>query len=143
MRFTPAACTTAVVLSALAVLLAPTTAHAATAEHAAIPGDTVTLSVRDALAALPVQAENRTGYERTKFKHWTDADRDGCNTRIMPGGLHSEIHRKARRSGDWETTPPKSRPPCRLPAVPSLKAYYSSSGSLSGLVRHVAGKTID
>ncbi|MFD4559428.1 hypothetical protein ACFWP5_34765 [Streptomyces sp. NPDC058469] len=39
------------------------------------------LPVRDALAALPVQTENRTGYERTKFKHWTDVDRDGCNTR--------------------------------------------------------------
>lgn len=25
--------------------------------------------------------EDRTGYERTKFKHWVDADKDGCNTR--------------------------------------------------------------
>ncbi|MFF7549627.1 DUF1524 domain-containing protein [Streptomyces canus] len=38
-------------------------------------------SVRDALAALPVQTESRTGYERTKFRHWTDADRDGYSTR--------------------------------------------------------------
>lgn len=73
MRFTPAARTTAVALSALAVLLAPTTA----------PGGTVTLSVHDALAALPIQTENRTGYQRTKFKHWTDADKDGCNTRLI------------------------------------------------------------
>jgi hypothetical protein len=41
----------------------------------------VTLPVREALDQLPVRAEDRTGYERTKFKHWTDADRDGCNTR--------------------------------------------------------------
>ncbi|WP_329265063.1 DUF1524 domain-containing protein [Streptomyces sp. NBC_01478] len=65
----------------LAVLLAPTTARAAEAERVAAPGDTVALPVRDALAALPVQTENRTGYERTKFRHWTDADHDGCNTR--------------------------------------------------------------
>jgi len=38
--------------------------------------------VRDALAALPVQTENRAGYERSKFKHWTDADHDSCNTRM-------------------------------------------------------------
>ena len=79
MRFAPAARTVAAALSVLAVLLAPATAHAA--ERAAAPGDTVVLPVRDALAALPLQSENRTGYERTKFKHWTDADRDGCNTR--------------------------------------------------------------
>ncbi|MEW1648604.1 HNH endonuclease family protein [Streptomyces sp. NPDC091219] len=68
------------VLSVLTALLYPTAAHAAAARHAA-PGDSVTLPVRDALAALPVQSENRTGYERTKFRHWIDADRDGCNTR--------------------------------------------------------------
>ncbi|MFI5801128.1 HNH endonuclease family protein [Streptomyces sp. NPDC051677] len=75
----------AAALSALAALLTPATAHAASApaptlqQHA--PGDTVTVPVRDALAALTVQDESRTGYERTKFKHWTDADRDSCNTR--------------------------------------------------------------
>ncbi|WP_405968830.1 HNH endonuclease family protein [Streptomyces sp. NBC_00015] len=41
----------------------------------------MTLPVRDALAALTVQDEDRTGYERTKFRHWIDADRDGCSTR--------------------------------------------------------------
>lgn len=66
----------AAALSVLAVLLTPATATAASG-----PGDTITLPVRDALAALPVQTESRTGYERTKFRHWTDADRDGCSTR--------------------------------------------------------------
>ncbi|UFR07149.1 HNH endonuclease family protein [Streptomyces sp. Go40/10] len=67
------------VAAVLAALLVPTTAHAAPA--AAVPGDVVSLPVRDALTRLPVRTEDRTGYERTKFKHWVDADRDGCNTR--------------------------------------------------------------
>ncbi|MGW3312100.1 HNH endonuclease family protein [Streptomyces sp. NPDC001073] len=69
------------VLAVLTALSSPTTARAAASEHHAAPGESVTLPVRDALAALPVQDESRNGYERTKFKHWTDADKDGCNTR--------------------------------------------------------------
>ncbi|KRF17087.1 hypothetical protein ASG90_07080 [Nocardioides sp. Soil797] len=34
-----------------------------------------------AISDLPVSSEVRTGYERTKFKLWIDADGDGCNTR--------------------------------------------------------------
>ena len=73
----------AAALSVLTVLLSPSAAHAAAPApaRATAPGDTVTLPVRDALAALPVQGESRVGYERTKFKHWTDADKNGCNTR--------------------------------------------------------------
>ncbi|MFF4845568.1 HNH endonuclease family protein [Streptomyces collinus] len=67
-----------------AALLTPTAAHAAPtaapSAHSA-PGETVTLPVRDVLAGLPVRDEDRTGYERTKFKHWIDADKDGCSTR--------------------------------------------------------------
>ena len=71
MRFRAAA-----TLATLTALLVPTTAA-----HAADPGEEVTLPVRDALAALTVADESREGYERTKFKHWVDADRDGCHTR--------------------------------------------------------------
>ncbi|MEU7428616.1 HNH endonuclease family protein [Streptomyces sp. NPDC040750] len=60
-------------------MLIPTNVHAAPA--AAAPGETVTLPVREALDQLPVRGEDRSGYERTKFKHWVDADKDGCNTR--------------------------------------------------------------
>ncbi|MCX5097483.1 hypothetical protein OOK36_54485 [Streptomyces sp. NBC_00365] len=60
MRSTLALQTAAAALSALAALLTPVTAHAAS------PGDAVALPVRDALAALPIQQEDRTGYERTK-----------------------------------------------------------------------------
>ncbi|MFI7643377.1 DUF1524 domain-containing protein [Nonomuraea sp. NPDC049400] len=35
----------------------------------------------DAVTALPVAIERREGYQRTSFRHWVDADHDGCNTR--------------------------------------------------------------
>ncbi|WP_229694143.1 HNH endonuclease family protein [Lentzea pudingi] len=37
--------------------------------------------LREAVAALAVADESRDGYQRDKFRHWTDADRDGCSTR--------------------------------------------------------------
>ncbi|MGW6523984.1 HNH endonuclease family protein [Streptomyces sp. NPDC054962] len=80
MRLPRTAAATAVALAALA----PVTARAASPAPAPLrhaPGDTVTLPASDALAALEVQDESRTSYERTKFKHWTDADRNSCNTR--------------------------------------------------------------
>ncbi|GGP77877.1 HNH endonuclease family protein [Streptomyces melanogenes] len=79
MRFTRT-CLALTTLTALAALLTPATAGAAPA-RAAAAGDTVTLAVRDALASLPVQDEDRAGYVRARFRHWVDADKDGCNTR--------------------------------------------------------------
>ncbi|MFD8339887.1 HNH endonuclease family protein [Streptomyces solisilvae] len=67
---------TVLTLAAAIVALAGTVASASAA-----PNGTVTTTLRDAIAALPVAAEDRTGYERTAFKHWVDADADGCNTR--------------------------------------------------------------
>ncbi|MGW2826410.1 HNH endonuclease family protein [Streptomyces sp. NPDC001443] len=77
------ACAAAAVLS---VLAAPSAARAVSpvslsAPQRHTPGDTITLPVRDALAALVVQEESRAGYSRDKFRHWIDADKDGCNTR--------------------------------------------------------------
>ncbi|MGW0188103.1 HNH endonuclease family protein [Streptomyces sp. NPDC003362] len=69
---------TAAFASALAALLLPATAQAA---PAAEPGPTITTPVRQALAQLPVADEDRTGYQRDAFKHWIDADKDGCHTR--------------------------------------------------------------
>ncbi|MFI9248242.1 HNH endonuclease family protein [Streptomyces sp. NPDC053086] len=76
MRLSRAAAAAAV----FAALLVPATAQAAPAAAAA-PGEAVTLPVREVLAELPVRTEDRTGYERTKFRHWVDADGDGCSTR--------------------------------------------------------------
>lgn len=56
----------------LALLVAaPATAHAA----APVP-------LSDAVAALTVADESRTGYDRSLFPHWTDQDGNGCNTRM-------------------------------------------------------------
>ncbi|WP_231642833.1 HNH endonuclease family protein [Nocardia sp. NRRL S-836] len=42
---------------------------------------TTVILLRDAVEALPVADEQREGYDRDLFKHWVDADHDGCNTR--------------------------------------------------------------
>lgn len=47
--------------------------------HAQAPAEVLTLT--DAIERLPLAAESRDGYQRTKFKHWVDADKDSCNTR--------------------------------------------------------------
>jgi Protein of unknown function (DUF1524) len=41
----------------------------------------VSMALRSAVSGLPVAAEVRTGYERSKFPLWVDADSDGCDTR--------------------------------------------------------------
>ncbi|MFR9675758.1 HNH endonuclease family protein [Streptomyces sp. TR02-1] len=41
-----------------------------------------TLPLRDAVAALPLSAEDRTGYDRvSSYGRWIDIDKDGCRTR--------------------------------------------------------------
>lgn len=56
------------------LILAVSSPSAATATE--FNGNTMT-----ALKSLTVSAENRGGYRRSLFKHWTDDDGDGCNTR--------------------------------------------------------------
>lgn len=51
-------------------------------------------NTRTALASLEVADESRAGYRRTLFRHWTDADADGCNTRYEV--LIAEAVRKPR-----------------------------------------------
>lgn len=63
------------VLAATAVVLG------AAPDVVAAPGDTVSTTVEKAIADLPVAAEDSAGYSIGKFKHWTDPDQDGCNTR--------------------------------------------------------------
>ncbi|MEU8828819.1 HNH endonuclease family protein [Streptomyces sp. NPDC048636] len=67
---------TVLVLAATAAALA-----GAVTPASAEPGQNVTTTLREAINSLPVTAEDRTGYQRTAFRHWVDADRDGCSTR--------------------------------------------------------------
>ncbi|MEV1178740.1 hypothetical protein [Nonomuraea sp. NPDC049784] len=64
----------------------------------------------DAVAMLPVATERREGYQRTSFRHWTDQDRDGCNTR-------------AEVLLDEAVTPPQVGAGCRLSGG-SWYSYY-------------------
>ena len=53
-------------------------------EAATSPNPPPTNGANDAasvLASLPVRSEVRTGYDRDLFRHWVDADGDGCDTR--------------------------------------------------------------
>jgi hypothetical protein len=40
-----------------------------------------------AIAELPGATEVRTGYSRTLFRHWVDADGDGCDARKEPAAI--------------------------------------------------------
>ena len=46
---------------------------------ATVPDGTSTVAA--VLAGLPVATERRDGYSRDLFRHWIDADKDGCDTR--------------------------------------------------------------
>ncbi|MFI7691811.1 HNH endonuclease family protein [Nonomuraea sp. NPDC049655] len=68
---------------AAAILLATSMVVAAAPAATAATAQTHRLGplLADAVAELPVADERREGYQRTAFRHWIDADRDGCNTR--------------------------------------------------------------
>ncbi|MFE9243825.1 HNH endonuclease family protein [Nocardiopsis sp. NPDC006938] len=76
-------------------LLAPSTAHA----QAPTP-------LTEAIEALTVAEESREGYDRSLFPHWTDADRNGCNTRaevlLEEAVTAPEVGERCRLSGgEW------------------------------------------
>ncbi|MEW1911260.1 hypothetical protein AB0442_22900 [Kitasatospora sp. NPDC085895] len=73
---------TVLAAAAAATLLLTVPAHATTptAAHRAA-GEVVTTTLYGAIDALPVADEDRTRYVRTAFRHWIDADKDGCDTR--------------------------------------------------------------
>ncbi|MEE2039334.1 HNH endonuclease family protein [Nocardiopsis sp. CT-R113] len=92
----PSALTATVGALSLAVLvIAPATAHA-----------TAPVPLADAVAALPVAAESREGYDRSLFPHWIDEDGDGCNTRmevlIAEATVAPEADERCRLTGgEW------------------------------------------
>lgn len=59
------------------------------------PGYRAGTNALNLLAVLSVAVEDRTGYDRSLFKHWDDEDGDGCDTRCEV--LAAEV----RADGTW------------------------------------------
>jgi hypothetical protein len=76
-------------LAALAGVLSTTVLVIAPAPAQAV-GETYSAPLTTAIAGLPVATEVRTGYDRSLFPHWIDADGDGCSTRNEVLDLESE-----------------------------------------------------
>ncbi|MFS8202589.1 HNH endonuclease family protein [Streptomyces sp. CWNU-52B] len=70
-------CTALHALTAAVLLAVPLTVPAA-ADSARVVAP---LPLAAAVDLLPSAVESRDGYQRSRFRHWTDADRDGCSTR--------------------------------------------------------------
>ncbi|MGX1708877.1 HNH endonuclease family protein [Streptomyces albidoflavus] len=78
----------------------------ATAPAGADTAPAAPLTLAEAIDQIPSAPESREGYKRTSFKHWTDADRNGCNTRaevlIAESRVKPTIEDRCRVvSGEW------------------------------------------
>ncbi|MGI5262331.1 HNH endonuclease family protein [Streptomyces angustmyceticus] len=67
-----------------------------------------TLRLTDAIGRLKVAREARAGYERDKFRLWTDADHDGCDTRkevLLAEAVKKPRHGKGCKltGGSWRS----------------------------------------
>ncbi|TFI30123.1 HNH endonuclease family protein [Streptomyces sp. 4R-3d] len=91
-------------LAAAALLALPlTTATSASAVPDAVAAP---MSLAESVRVLPVAAEDRTGYQRTSFRHWVDEDRDGCSTRaevlLAESRVEPTVSGKCRvTAGEW------------------------------------------
>ncbi|MFD4543598.1 hypothetical protein [Streptomyces bauhiniae] len=65
-------------LAAATLVSLPVSAFPAAART---PAAATMLLLTPAVERLPAAAESRDGYHRDLFKHWVDADQDGCDTR--------------------------------------------------------------
>ncbi|MFJ4007761.1 HNH endonuclease family protein [Streptomyces sp. NPDC090023] len=90
-------------LAAATLVSLPVSASPAAA-HAPIAATTLPLTV--AVERLAAAAESGDGYQRDLFKHWVDADQDGCDTRaevlISESRNESTVHTGCRvTAGTW------------------------------------------
>src|SRR5688572_5676777 len=72
------------------------------------PASAATTTARSLLSKLAVGAESGSNsYQRTSFKHWTDADKDSCTTRheVLIAESKVKVHRGRSRctvlAGRW------------------------------------------
>lgn len=87
----------AIVVVAIATILSPTPVNAQNEQSP---------SVIAALEVLTVAPETKTRYNRSRFRHWVDADKDGCNTRaeVLKRQTQTPVTVSGRctvRSGQW------------------------------------------
>lgn len=103
------------VAGALAVLVVtvPAQASATSAPAAESTNVAAQLLLQDAVEALVVADEVRDGYDRDLFKHWIDADHDGCSTR-------------AEVLLEEATTPPETTGRCTLTGG-AWHSYYDDA----------------
>jgi hypothetical protein len=78
------------VLTVLTGVLATLVVGVGPAPSAQAAGESYSAPLVTAINNLPVASEVRTGYSRDKFKHWVDADGDGCSTRYEVLDIESE-----------------------------------------------------
>jgi hypothetical protein len=73
----------------------------------AFAATTVSDSGLNLLARLATEPEHPSGYERTLFVHWVDADQDGCNTRqevlIAESRTTPQVGANCQVSGSWRS----------------------------------------
>ncbi|WP_327350096.1 HNH endonuclease family protein [Streptomyces sp. NBC_01321] len=80
----------------------------ASAPAAGAPAGGSDLSLAEAIAKIPKGDEDRTGYKRTSFRLWADADGDGCDTRkeVLIAEAVKAPERGARcalTGGEWKS----------------------------------------
>ena len=78
------------VLAAVTAVVSTVLVGVGPAPAAQAAGETYSAPLTTAIGSLTVAAEVRTGYLRSKFKHWVDADGDGCSTRFEVLDIESE-----------------------------------------------------